>query len=45
MTDLREQIEAAWSSEETQSTEPQNNVATSEDNQTAPAEPVEVITP
>lgn len=44
MTDLREQIEAAWSSEETQSTEPQNNVATSEDNQTATAEPVEVIT-
>lgn len=44
MTDLREQLNDAWSSAETQSTEPENNVATSEDNNTAPAEPVEVIT-
>ena len=43
MTDLREQLNEAWSSAETQSTEPEN-VATSEDNNTAPAEPVEVIT-
>lgn len=43
MTDLREQLNDAWSSAETQSTEPEN-VATSEDNNTAPAEPVEVIT-
>lgn len=44
MTELRQQIEDAWTSAETpQSSEPQN-VATSEDNQTAPAEPVEVIT-
>lgn len=44
MTDLREQLNDAWSSAETQSTEPEKNVATSEDNNTAPAEPVEVIT-
>lgn len=48
MTDLRQQLEDAWTSamgeSETQSAEPQTNVATSEDNQTAPAEPVEVIT-
>lgn len=44
MTDLREQLNEAWSSAETQSTEPEKNVATSEDNNTAPAEPVEVIT-
>ena len=44
MTELRQQIEDAWTSAETpQSAEPQN-VATSEDNQTAPAEPVEIIT-
>lgn len=44
MTELRQQIEDAWTSAENpQSAEPQN-VATSEDNQTAPAEPVEVIT-
>lgn len=44
MTDLREQIEQAMSSEieKSQSTEPQD-VATSEINETAPAEPVEVI--
>ena len=44
MTELRQQIEDAWTSAENpQSAEPQN-VATSEDNQTAPAEPVEIIT-
>lgn len=44
MTELRQQIEDAWTSAENpQSAEPQN-VATSEDDQTAPAEPVEVIT-
>ena len=44
MTELRQQIEDAWTSAETpQSSEPQN-VATSEDNQTAPAEPAEIIT-
>lgn len=48
MTDLRQQIEDAWTSAESgnepQSAEPQTTVATSEDNQTVPAEPVEVIT-
>lgn len=48
MTDLRQQLEDAWTSavseSEPQSAEPQTNVATSEDNQTATAEPVEVIT-
>jgi len=43
MTDLREQLNEAWSSAEMQSTEPEKNVATSEGNDTAPAEPVEVI--
>ncbi|MBQ7660170.1 MAG: hypothetical protein IJS26_05510 [Alphaproteobacteria bacterium] len=43
MTDLRQQIEQAMSSEiQSQSTEPQD-VATSETNETATAEPVEVI--
>ena len=46
MTDLRKQLEDAWSSEQgesqTQSTEPQN-VATSEETTTEPREPVEVI--
>lgn len=44
MTDLREQINEAWTSAETQSSEPEKDVATSEDTNTAPAEPVEVIT-
>ena len=44
MTDLREQLNEAWTSAEQQSAEPQTVVATSEDNQTATAEPVEVIT-
>lgn len=45
MTDIRQQLEEAWSSaENSQSTEPTNEtVATSEGNDTAPAEPVEVI--
>lgn len=43
MTDLREQLNDAWSSAEMQSTKPEKNVATSEGNDTAPAEPVEVI--
>ena len=42
MTELRQQLEDAWSSAETQSAE-QQDVATSESNETAPAEPVEVI--
>lgn len=42
MTDIKQQLEEAWSSADTQSTEPQN-VATSENNNTAPAEPVEII--
>jgi len=44
MTDLRQQIEQAMSSEieKSQSTEPQD-VATSETNETAPAGPVEII--
>lgn len=42
MTDLRDQIEQAWSSAEEQSAEPKE-VVTSENNETAP-EPVEVIT-
>lgn len=44
MTDLREQLNEAWTSAEQQSAEPEKVVATSEDNQTATAEPVEVIT-
>ena len=47
MTDLRQQLEDAWTSAEQQSAEQPKNetvVATSEDNQTAPAEPAEVIT-
>lgn len=45
MTDIRQQLEDAWSSAENpQSTEQQEQtVATSEGNDTAPAEPVEVI--
>lgn len=45
MTDIRQQLEDAWSSAENpQSTEQTNEtVATSEGNDTAPAEPVEVI--
>lgn len=43
MSDLRNQIEEAWTSAEQQSSEPED-VATSENNQTEPAEPVEVIT-
>lgn len=44
MTDIRQQIEDAWTSVEKQSAEqPTENVATSEDNQAAPAEPAEVI--
>lgn len=42
MTDIKQQLEEAWSSADTQSTEPQD-VATSENNNTAPAEPVEII--
>lgn len=42
MTELRQQLEDAWSSAETQSAE-QQDVATSESNETASAEPVEVI--
>ena len=42
MTDIKQQLEEAWSSADEQSTEPQN-VATSENNNTAPAEPVEII--
>lgn len=42
MTDIKQQLEEAWSSVDTQSTEPQD-VATSENNNTAPAEPVEII--
>lgn len=41
MTDLRQQLEDAWTSEETQSAE--QTVAASESNETATAEPVEVI--
>jgi hypothetical protein len=44
MTDLRDQLNEAWTSAEQQSAEPEKVVATSEDNQTATAEPVEVIT-
>lgn len=49
MNDIRQQLEDAWSSaqgeNQTQSTDPQTNVATSEDNaSSAPAEPSEVIT-
>lgn len=43
MTDLRQQIENAMTSAETQSSEQTNNVATSEDNQAATAEPAEII--
>ena len=42
MTDLRQQLEEAWTSADEQSSEPQD-VATSESNETATAEPVEVI--
>lgn len=42
MTELRQQLEEAWTSANEQSSEPQD-VATSESNETAPAEPVEVI--
>ena len=42
MSDLRETLEEAYASETTQSQEPQT-VATDENNDTAPAEPVEVI--
>ena len=42
MTDIKQQLEEAWSSADEQSTEPQD-VATSENNNTAPAEPVEII--
>ncbi len=42
MTEIRQQLEDAWSSAETQSAE-QQDVATSESNETATAEPVEVI--
>lgn len=45
MTDLREQLNEAWTSAETQSAEPEKVVATSEDNTApAPAEPAEIIT-
>jgi hypothetical protein len=43
MSDLRETLEEVYASADTQSQEPQT-VATDEDNKTAPAEPVEVIT-
>jgi hypothetical protein len=44
MTDLRQQLEDAWTSAETQSAEqPTEDVAASESNNTEPAEPVEVI--
>lgn len=43
MSDLRETLEEAYASADVQSQEPQT-VATDEDNNTAPAEPVEVIT-
>lgn len=42
MSDLRDTLEEAYASADTQSQEPQT--ATGEDNNTAPAEPVEVIT-
>ena len=44
MTDIRQQLEDAWTSAETQSAEqPTEDVAASESNNTEPAEPVEVI--
>ena len=44
MTDLRQQLENAWTSADTQSSEQETQkVAISEDNQAAPAEPAEVI--
>jgi hypothetical protein len=44
MTDIRQQLEDAWTSAETQSAEqPTETVATSESNETVTAEPVDVI--
>lgn len=43
MTDLRQQLENAWTSAENPQSSEQENVAISEDNQEATAEPTEVI--
>jgi hypothetical protein len=43
MTDLRQQLENAWTSAENPQSSEQENVAISEDNQEATAEPAEVI--
>lgn len=43
MTDLRQQLENAWTSAENPQSSEQKNVAISEDNQEATAEPTEVI--